>query len=384
MYRRDLLRGAAAFAALPRCARSAAKPYLVYWGTYTSQDPRYGGGAGSKGVYVSRFDSETGKLSAPQLAATSSNPSYLVVHPNRRYLYTVNEEIDHTGKAFGEVSAFSLNEKSGELAPLNRVSSKGGMPCHICVDKTGSVVAVANWATASTVTFSVRSDGSLGEAAAFYQHTGAAPGVQAHCHCVNVTPDNRYLIATDTGLNKVFVHRLNTKDATFTPHDPPFLALKHQANPRQLVFHPNGKWAYIANENSSGCTMIRYDSRSGTFEEGTVARTVPETVKERVTPAEVMMHPTGRFVFVSNRGHNSIAVLRIGDGGAHTLVDAFQPGGNGPRSFTIDPTGTFLLAMMQRSNAVYPLRIDSQTGKLTPAGDVLELPAPVCAKFVAL
>jgi 6-phosphogluconolactonase len=380
MYRRDLLRGAVSLAALThRSSVAAGKNYLVYWGTYTVADPRYGGAGDSKGIYFSRFDSTTGKLSTPQLAAPSKDPSYLVVSPNRRSLYAVNEEIDHTGKAFGEVSAFSLNPASGELKLLNRVSSKGGMPCHICTDKTGSVVAVANWATASTVTFPVKRDGSLGEAATFYQHTSEGT---KHCHCVNVTPDNRYLIATDTGLNKVFVHRLNTKDATFAPHDPPFLALKHQANPRQLVFHPNGKWAYIANENSSGCTMIRYDSRTGAFEEGSVARTVPDDVKERVTPAEVMMHPAGRFVYVSNRGHNSIAALRIEATGAHSLIEAFQPGGNGPRSFSIDPTGNFLMAMMQRSNLIIPLRIDPQSGKLSIAGDKIELPAPVCAKFV--
>ena len=381
MKRRDLLRGIAALP-LSRAGYAAGKQYLIYWGTYTSADARYGGGAGSKGIYVSRFDTDTGKLSAPQLAATTDDPSYLVVSPNQRYVYAVNEAIDHTGKAIGGVSAFSINKKTGELTFLNRVSSKGGMPCHICTDKTGSVVAVANWATASTVTYPVKKDGSLGESAGFYQHVGEG---QPHCHCVNVTPDNRFLIATDTGLNRIFVHRLNTKDATFAPHDPPFLALQHKANPRQLVFHPNGKWAYIANENSSGSTMVHYDPQSGAFKEGTVAKTVPESVTERVTPAEVMMHPSGRFVYVSNRGHNSIAAMRIDQGtGAHTLVDAVQPGGNGPRSFSIDPTGAFLIAMMQRSNAVYPLRIDAGTGKLTPSGDKLDVPAPVCCKFVPL
>jgi 6-phosphogluconolactonase len=366
------------------------KQYLVYWGTYTAADPRYGGGGESKGIYVSRFDPATGKLTTPELAGETSNPSYLVVHPSRRYLYAVNEEIDHSGKALGGVSAFTIDRATGRLRLLNRVSSKGGMPCHICVDKTGSMIGVANWSTASTVTFPIHRDGSLGDAAGFYQHagerSGAKPGgppVQPHCHSVNVTPDNRFLVATDTGLNAVFVHRLDIRKATFTAHEPPFLGLKHQANPRQLAFHPNGRWAYIANESSPGCTMLRYNQSGGVFEEGPVTRTVRETYTERVSPAEIGIHPTGRFVFVSNRGHNSIAVMKINAGdGTHTLVDTFQPGGNGPRSFGIDPTGSFLIALMQRSNLIIPMRIDPENGKLTPWGDKLDLPAPVCARFV--
>ena len=391
--RRDLLRGLSGLAALlPSYARAATgKQYLVYWGTYTSPNPRYGTSE-SKGIYVSRFDSGTGKLSAPELAIEAKDPSYLAVHPSRRYLYSVNEEPDDSGKLVGEVSAFSVDHGTGRLTLLNQVSSKGGMPCHLRTDKTGSVLAVANWSTGSTVTFPVRPNGSLGEAAGFYQHSGersgAPPGgepAQLHCHSVNFSADNRFLIATDTGLNKVFVHRLDVAKATFTPHQPPFLGLKHQANPRQLVFHPNGRWAYVANESTPGCTMLRYDARRGVFEEGLVARTVPESYTGRASTAEVVMHPTGRFVFVSNRRHDSIAVMKIDQtNGAHTLVQAFQPGGSGPRSFNIDPAGAYLMAMMERSNTIIPLRIDAGTGQLTPGGDKLTLPVPVCAKFVEL
>ena len=181
------------------------------------------------------------------------------------------------------------------------------------------------------------------------------------------------------------MHQLDVAKATFTPHQPPFLGLKHQANPRQLVFHPNGKWAYVANESSPGCTMLRYDPRRGVFEEVTVARTVPDRYTERASPAEIVMHPTGRFLFVSNRRHDSIAVMKIDQtNGAHALVQAFQPGGAGPRSFNIDPAGAHLIAMMQRSNTIIPLRIDAGTGQLSPGADTLALPAPVCAKFVEL
>jgi 6-phosphogluconolactonase len=206
-----------------------------------------------------------------------------------------------------------------------------------------------------------------------------------HCHSVNFTPDNRFLIATDTGLNKVFIHRIDPAKGTFTAHDPPFLGLKHQANPRQFRFHPNGKWAYIANESGPGCTMLRYDAGRGTFEEGLTGRTVPESYRERMTCAEVEVHPSGEFVYVSTRGHNSIAAMKIDQStGAPSLIEAFLLGGNNPRSFNIDPTGKYLFAMLQRSNAIVPLRIDPQTGKLSRSGENIPLPAPVCAKFVEI
>ncbi len=373
-------------------AGHAGKQYLVYFGTYTTPDPRFGGKGESEGIYLARFDSKTGKLSQPQLATRTNDPSYLVIHRNRRYLYSVNEEVDQTGKTPGAVSAFSIDESTGRLTLLNRIASKGGMPCHVSTDKTGTVVAVANWSTGSAATFPILADGRLGEAAGFQQHAGERSGpqrgvepVQPHCHSVNVTPDNRFLIVTDTGLNKVFVYRLDVRNASITPHTPSFLGLKHPANPRQLVFHPNGRFAYVANEAGAGCTMLRFDKDQGTFEEGSVTRTVPEAYTERVSPAEIAIHPAGRLLFVSNRGHDSIATLKVDPvDGSTTFVDAFQPGGSGPRSFALDPTGQFLIALMQRSNAVIPLRVDQSTGKLSHSGDKLDLPAPVCAKFLEI
>jgi len=206
-----------------------------------------------------------------------------------------------------------------------------------------------------------------------------------HCHSVNFTPDNRFLIATDTGLNKVFIHRIDAANGTFITHDPPFLGLRRQANPRQFRFHPNGKWAYIANESGPGCTMLRYDARRGVFEEGPTGRTAPESYRERMTCAEVEVHPSGEFVYVSNRGHNSIAAMSIDQStGAPSLIEAFPLGGANPRSFNIDPTGGYLFAMLQRSNAIVPLRIDRRTGKLSRSGEDIPLPTPVCAKFVEI
>jgi 6-phosphogluconolactonase len=366
LSRRELLFAAAASAA-------ASREYLVYWGTYTAGGPRYGTGE-SKGIYVSRLDAGSGKLSAPELAAEAANPSYLAIHPNRRFLYSVNEHIEMDGKKPGEVSAFAIDAKTGKLTELNRAPSRGGMPCHVMVDKAGKTLAVANWATGSAAAFALQPNGRIGEPGPFYQHT-AEPKGQIHCHAVVFSPDNRYLVETDTGLNSIFVHRRDGKP------DPPPLKLKNPANPRHLVFHPNGKWAYVANEAGPGCTMLRY--KDGAFEEVGVTRTVPPEYTGRATPAEAVMHPSGRYVMISNRGHESIAVLRIDPSdGSLTLVEAFQPGGTGARSFNVDPTGQWVFALMQRSGQIFPLRLDLATGKLSRHGDAISLPAPVCAKFV--
>jgi 6-phosphogluconolactonase len=392
MRRRAFLRVAGAATVLAQRVPAAGKEYFVYWGTYTTSLPRFANGE-SKGIYISRLNSETGKLSIPEVAAETKSPSYLAVHPSRRFLYAVNELGDEdTETAPGHMTAFSIDSKSGKLKELNRASTKGVMPCHLNLDKTGSMVAVANWSSGSSVSIPVHKDGRLGEVAGFYQHSGersgvppGGPKVEAHCHSVNFTPDNRFLVTTDTGLNKVFIHNIDTAKGTFTEHDPPFLGLKHQANPRQFRFHPNGKWAYVSNESGPGCTMLYYDAQRGAFEEGPTGRTVPESYHERMTCAEVEVHPSGEFVYVSNRGHNSIAAMKIDQAtGAPSLIEAFPLDGKNPRSFNIDPTGRYLFAMLQQSNAIVPLRIDPQSGKLSRSGDNIPLSAPVCAKFVEI
>ena len=275
---------------------------------------------------------------------------------------------------------------------MNRTSTKGVMPCHLNLDKTGSMLAVANWSSGSTVSIPVHKEGTLGEVATFYQHSAERSAgssksqqVEAHCHSVNFTPDNRFLIATDTGLNKVFILRIDAAKGTFAAHNSASLGLRHQANPRQFRFHPNGKWAYIANESGPGCTLLRYDAQRGIFEEGVTARTVPDSYRERMTCAEVEVHPSGNFVYVSNRGHDSIAVMSIDPvTGVPSLLETFPLGGSNPRSFNIAPDGGYLFAMLQRANAIIPLRIDPRTGKLSRFSDNISLSAPVCAKFVAI
>jgi 6-phosphogluconolactonase len=257
MRRRAFLRAAGAATLLAQRVPAAGKQYFIYWGTYTTSLPRFANGQ-SKGIYVSRFNSETGQLSTPELAAETKSPSYLAIHPSGRFLYAVNELGDEDKEtAPGDISAFSIDRTTGKLNQLNRTSTRGVMPCHLNLDKTGSMMAVANWSSGSSVSMPVHKDGTLGEVATVYQHSGersgvppGGPPVEVHCHSVNFTPDNRFLVTTDTGLNKVFIHGVDVAKGTFTEHDPPFLGLKHQANPRQFRFHPNGKWAYISNESA--------------------------------------------------------------------------------------------------------------------------------------
>ena len=397
LRRRDILRmGAASVLPVATAVRAQAKSFLVYWGTYTEGGGQYGNGD-SKGIYFSRMDAGTGKLTKPELAAESPNASWLVLHPNHRYLYAVNERVEDGGKVLpGEVSAFSIDPNMGKLAFINRVPSGGGQPCHIATDTTGRMAMVANWSTGSTAALPIGRRGELGESTMLHQHEGPRSGEstqgtsqgaeQIHCHSVVVTPDNRFLLSTDTGLNKVYVYRLDPSKATFTPHDPPYLGLKKPSNPRHLALHPNTKWAYVANEISpGGCTMLRFDALRGVLEEGPVAGSVPADYKGRVSPAECAVHPSGRFVYESNRGHNSIAVFRVDpQDGTLTLAQSFLPGGETPRSFAIDPSGAFLIAMMQRSGTIIPLRINAQNGELAIAGDPLQLSRPVCAVFLPI
>ncbi len=392
MGRRQLLRTAVAapFLSLASGLRAAAKSYFVYWGTYTEGGGQFGTGD-SKGIYLSRMDAATGQLTAPELAAETPNPSWMVLHPSRRYLYAVNERVGEGGKVGpGEMTAFAVDAKTGKLTLINKVETKGGQPCHVATDRTGKMAMVANWYTGSTAAFPIGRHGELGESTSFSQHEGPrsgapAPGQpQIHCHSVVVTPDNRFLLSTDTGLNKVYVFRLDPAKATFTPHDPPFLGLQKPTNPRHLALHANAKWAYVSNEIApGGCTMLKFDAAHGTLEEGPVVSSVPADYKGRGSQAECVIHPSGKFVYVSNRGHNSIAAFQINPSdGTLGMVQCLASGGDTPRSFSIDPTGTFLIAMMQRTGTMIPLRIDVETGKLTPAGEPQKLSRPVCAVFL--
>jgi 6-phosphogluconolactonase len=351
----------------------------VYFGTYT--------GTKSKGIYVSKFDSATGKLDEPELAAETKSPSFLAVHPNHRFLYAVGEMTVLNGKRAGAVNAFSIEPKTGKLTLLNQQSSGGLGPCHVAVDAKGRCVLVANYGSGSIASLPILKDGSLGAPVTTIQHTGSSvnPQRQAgpHAHFITTDPANRFALNCDLGLDKVFVYRLDPKRATLTANDPPFGVVAPGAGPRHLAFSPNGKFVHVINELGSSLTTFEYDPKRGALKELQTLSTLPEKFDGQNSCAHVLVHPSGRFVYGSNRGHDSIAVFTVDSkSGKLTLVEHQPTQGKTPRNFAIDPSGSWLLAENQASDNVVVFRIDGQTGRLKPTGQTVTVGAPVCAVFV--
>ena len=351
-----------------------AGEFLVYFGTYT--------GAKSKGIYVSRFDPATGKLSAPELAAETRNPSFLALHPGGSFLYAVGEA-NHAGT----VSAFSLDRQTGKLTLLNQQASAGSGPCHLSVDATGKCLLVANYNSGSIAALPIHADGSLGEAATTIQHTGSSvnPQRQAgpHAHFICPSPDNRFALNCDLGLDQVLVYRLDPDAAKLVPDDPQFATVAPGAGPRHLTFSPDGKFVYVINEIGSTISTFSYNPTNAAMTEVQTLSTLPKDFSTNNTAAEIAMHPSGKFLYGSNRGHDSIAVFAVDrKSGRLTLVEHQSSQGRTPRHIAIDPTGRWLLAENQDSDSVIVFAIDPDTGKLKPAGQSLTIGSPVCAVFV--
>ena len=361
------------------------KPYLVFVGTYTNK-------TSSKGIYAYRFDPGTGKLSSLGVAAESEDPSFLAVHPSGKYLYAVNE-IDHFGaQKSGAVSAFSIDHKSGKLTLLNQAATQGAGPCHISLDKSGKFVLVANYDGGSVAVFPIREDGSVGPASAFVQHSGSSVNKERqegpHAHWISTSPDNRFTLAADLGLDKILIYRFNPAKGSLTPNDPPYAKLNPGAGPRHLAFHPNGKFAYVLTEMENSVTSFAYNASKGSLSPLQTLSTLSTLRKDYSglkEAAEIAVHPNGKFLYASNRANiDTISAFGINPAkGTLKLIDEFPTMGKTPRNFAIDPTGKFLLAANQESNNIVTLRIDSSTGRLMPTGDIVVAPAPVCITFVA-
>ena len=288
----------------------------------------------------------------------------------------------------GTVSAFRIDASAGKLTLLNSVSSKGEGPCYVQVDRTGKNALVANYGGGSVAVIPIAEDGKLREVSSFVQHSGtvADPKRQGgpHAHSINPSPDNRYVVAADLGLDKLMVYRFDPAAGTITPNEPPFAQVAPRSGPRHFTFHPNGKYAYAINEISCTVTAFNYDAKGGVLTEIQTASTLPKgvAVTSDLSTAEVLVHPSGKFLYGSNRGHNTIAVFSISPQGTLTLVDNVDTQGRIPRNFGIDPTGSFLLALNQSSNNVVVFRIDKNTGRLSPTGQTVETPGPMCVRFL--
>ena len=364
-------------------AAAAPKEYFVYLGTYTES------GSTSKGIYVYRFDAESAKLTSIGLAAQTTNPSFLAVHPNRRFVYAVNEVGDYKGKKSGAVSAFSIDRTTGKLTLLNQVGSGGADPCYITVDNTGKYVLVANYTGGSISTFPILADGQLGEASAFVQHSGHGTDPKRqegpHAHSIDLSPDNRFAIVDDLGLDETLVYKFDSEKGTLTLNDPAFAKADPGAGPRHFAFSPNGKFGYVINEMQSAVTVFSYDAGTGGLRRLQTISSLPKDFSAETTAAEIEVHPSGKFLYASNRGHDSIAVFAINPNqGTLTLVEYAATKGQSPRNFAIDPTGTLLFAANEKADNLVLFRIDPRTGRLTPTGKVMDIGQPVCVKFVPI
>jgi 6-phosphogluconolactonase len=358
--------------------------YIFYVGTYTEE------GSQSKGIYAYRFDADTGQITPLGLAAATTNPSWLTLHPNGRFLYAVNEVGNYKGPNSGGISAFAIDRTSGKLTFLNEIPTRGADPCYVTVDNTGKYVLLANYTGGSVAVFPIRNDGSLGEASAFVQHTGHGANPQRqeapHAHSIDVSPDNRFAYVDDLGLDELLVYKFDSAKGTLTPNDPPFAKLDPGAGPRHFGLHPSGKFAYVISEMQGSVTAFSNDAGTGTLHRLQTISTLPKDFKGEIEDAEVEVHPSGKFLYASNRGDgNSIAIFTIDvEKGTLTLAEITSTEGKTPRSFEIDPTGTLLFAANQQSNNIVVFRIDQKTGRLTPTGQVLDVASPVCVKFLAV
>lgn len=373
-------RPAAALRVQPeRGALKGGKRMLIYIGTYT--------GGKSKGIYRCTFDANTGALSEPQLAVEAVNPSFLAIHPDGKYLYAVNEVGEFQGKPGGAVSAFAIDARTGNLKLLNQQPTRGGAPCHITLDREARHVLVANYSGGSVIVFPILPDGRLGEATSFVQHEGKSVNPERqegpHAHSIYTDPSGKYVVSADLGLDQVRVYRYDAQRGQLIPNDPAFARTAPGAGPRHFAFTPDGRYGYVINELGNTVTAYAFDSAKGVLREIQTIATLPSDFHGQNWTADVQVHPSGKFLFGSNRGHDSIVAFAIDtQTGRLTLLGQTPTQGRIPRNFGIDPNGRFLIAANQESDSLVVFRIDNGTGKLTPAGHMVTVGKPVCVQFL--
>jgi 6-phosphogluconolactonase len=365
---------------LPQAAQADGE-IRVYLGTYTRAPST------SKGIYLARLNLATGQLTAPEPVAEVTNPTFLAFHPNGKFLYAIGEIADFGGQKTGAVSALAIDPQTGRLTLLNQQPSQGVGPCHVSVDATGRNALVANYGGGSVSCLPIGADGRLAPPSCSIQHFGSSvnPKRQAgpHAHSINVAPDNRFAFVADLGMDQLFVYKFDAAKGKLAPNDPPSAVLKPGAGPRHFAFHPNKRFAYVINELDSTVTAFRYDMAQGTLETLQSLSTLPADWSGASTTAEVAVHPSGRFLYGSNRGHDSIAIFAVDENtGKLTFLGCESTQGKHPRNFGIDPSGRFLVAANMQSDNVVVFRIDPQSGKLQATGSTISLPMPSCVKFM--
>jgi 6-phosphogluconolactonase len=361
----------------------APNEFLIYVGTAIYTGPP------SKNIYAYRFDAQTGKTIALGVVAESINPGTVGIEPSGRFLYATNEVGNFKDYPEGGVSAFSIDRATGKLHFLNDQFSGGVNPAHINVDATSKYVVVANYFGGKVVVFPIHSDGRLGSPTASEQRDGSSVNKQRqegpHPHSVNFSPDNRYVLACDLGLDKVLVYQFDSSKGSLRPNDPPFASVNPGAGPRHLAFAPSGRFAYVVNELQSSITVFSYDAACGALNSRQTISSLPADFHGENSGAEIAIAPSGRFLYVSNRGLNSVAFFAIdGKNGDLTLLGNVMTLGKTPRSFAIDPSGRYLFVGNEESDNIRIFQLDSQTGRLHTTDEVLRVKAPTCITFVPL
>lgn len=346
----------------------------VFLGTYTKPH-------GSEGIYHTTLDLKTGTFSGVELAYTNPNPTFVEIHPNSRFIYSVTERTP------GAVSAFAIEPDTKKLKLLNTSPSGGKGPCHLCVSRDGGTLLVANYGSGSVASIPINKNGTLGEPASVLQHTGSSVNPQRqrepHAHSINLSPDNRFAYVADLGLDKIMIYKLDAATSRLLPNDPPEIKIKPGAGPRHLSFGVTGKFAYLINELDETMIVLAQDSKTGNLTEIQTLSTLPDGFTGESTCAEVRVHPNGKFLYGSNRGHDSIVIYKIHPGqGTLTLLGFQQAGIKNPRNFNIDPTGQFCIVANQDADTVLIFRINQDTGLLEPTDQVIHVGSPVCVRFV--
>ena len=376
--------------------------YFVYFGTYTGftymKEGLPAGESRSQGIYVSRFRPATGEVSKPELAAEIVNPSFLAIHPNHRFLYAVTEDPLSLGPNFDHssyVSTFTIDAATGKLHLLNTKTTGGTSTCYLSIDKTGHYLMFANFGSSSVTVFRINDDGSVGEQTAFMKHVGRGkdPAFQskAHPHSIDVSPDNKFAIVSDLGVDKLFVYKFDASTGALSPDEPPFVQVESGGGPRHFTFDSTGKFGYSLHEMSGVITVLAWDGANGTFTKVQDAKSLQPDFVGVNDSAEIAIHPNGKFLYESNRrfrgpdlwGPESIGVFAIDPArGILSAVEQVPPAGTMPRNIAIDPTGSYLFVANELSGNVVLFKMNGNTGRLSPTKTELKIDVPVCIVFL--
>jgi len=357
-------------------AQAAEPIYQVFVGTYTGKQ--------SKGIYTFRFKTVDGRTTEPKLAAETENPSFLDVYGDGKYLYVVNET-SNRGKGEGGVTVFAID--GAQLQQIQEVPSMGADPAYVTLDRLGHNLLVANYTGGNIVVFPIGKDGKLKGHSAFDQHKGSSVNKERqagpHAHSIQMSNDNRFALSADLGLDEVLAYRFDAKRGTLKPADPAFVKVAAGAGPRHLAFAPNGRFVYVTNEMASTVTVMAYNAQTAAMREVQTVSTLPADSKVENSTAEITVDDKGRYLYVSNRGEDTIAQFSIDQmTGKLTFVERTPTGGKTPRFFALDPTGKWMFVANQDTNDIFLFKVDAENGKMIATDFKIEIASPVCLVFV--